>query len=68
MLTVFGRREVNIHFAVTEMSHPSAGKMVGGKNRDSDKGDDAEYFYPCRHARCRFATEMHAGIAGGLVM
>jgi hypothetical protein len=68
MLTVFGRRGVTIHFTMIEISYPSTGKMHGGKNGDSDEVDDGEYFYPCRHGRCRCGAGMHAGIARGLVM
>jgi hypothetical protein len=37
-----GRRAMTVHFTVIEISHPSAGEMHDGKNRDSDEVDDAE--------------------------
>ena len=68
MLTVFSSRGVTLHVTMIEISYPTTGKMHGGKNRDRDEIDDAEYFYPCRHRRCRRAAGIHAGIAGGLGM
>ena len=68
MLTVFSSRGVTLHVTMIEISNPTTGKMHGGKNRDRDEIDDAEYFYPCRHRGCRRAAGIYAGIAGGLVM
>jgi len=68
MLTMFGRGGATMHFIMTEISYPATRKMHGGKNRDSDEIDDAEYFYPSRHWRYRCGAGMHAGIAGGLAM
>jgi hypothetical protein len=68
MLTVFGSGGVTMYFTKIEISYPTTGKMHGGKNRDSNEVDNAEYLYPCRHRRCRCNAGIRAGTAPGLVM
>jgi hypothetical protein len=41
---------VRIHGVVSEVPHPAAAVMKGGKDSHRDRGKDAEYFHPAGHA------------------
>jgi hypothetical protein len=59
-MIVFRGRGVSIDIPMSQMPHAAASHMKGGKARDCDGCDDAEYLYPAGHFMGRCALSSRA--------
>jgi hypothetical protein len=58
-----GWRRVSVHVAMTQMAHPTAGKVQADDDRDDDESDGAKYLDPTRHGVGRSALWSRASFS-----